>query len=87
MLKSWKDIPMGGIIKKAGNSKQNKTGTWRVSKPVVDQQDCIKCAQCIRACPEQCVILENDKLEIDEDYCKGCGICADICPKDAIKME
>ena len=87
MKKTWKDIPIGGIIKNPGNSKQNKTGGWRKKEPKVDHDACVSCGRCVLNCPERIIKMENKKVEIDYDYCKGCGICSDICPKEAIKMK
>jgi pyruvate ferredoxin oxidoreductase delta subunit len=73
----------------------NKTGTWRMTEPVVDQAECIGCKICSQFCPDECIErLTVDKsappgtprIKIDMEYCKGCGICAYECPKVAIKM-
>ncbi len=73
----------------------NKTGTWRIYDPVVDQEKCIGCKICSQFCPDDCIRrLGVDKsapagtprIEIDMVYCKGCGICAQECPKGAIQM-
>jgi pyruvate ferredoxin oxidoreductase delta subunit len=63
-----------------------KTGTWRVFRPYIDVEKCIKCWRCWIFCPDG-VISQNDYPAIDLEYCKGCGICAQECPVDAIKME
>ncbi|MHC1567954.1 MAG: 4Fe-4S binding protein [Candidatus Syntropharchaeia archaeon] len=60
-----------------------KTGTWRVFRPVKDEEKCTFCGLCYMYCPEA-VIDKN--MEIDYDYCKGCGICANECPSKAIEM-
>jgi pyruvate ferredoxin oxidoreductase delta subunit len=88
MKKNWKDIPIGGIIMEAGNSRETKTGEWSSKVPSVDMEKCIKCKQCVRNCPERIISLnEKEEVVFDDDYCKGCGLCADICPKKAIKMK
>lgn len=63
-----------------------KTGTWRVFRPIIDVEKCIKCWRCWIFCPDG-VISRNDYPIIDFEYCKGCGICAQECPVDAIQME
>jgi len=79
---------------KPGTTKENKTGGWRVLKPVVDHNRCIACGNCLRVCPEGCVFPVGDKAlqgkifyENDLNYCKGCGLCAEECPVKCIKME
>jgi 2-oxoacid:acceptor oxidoreductase delta subunit (pyruvate/2-ketoisovalerate family) len=73
----------------------NKTGTWRLLDPVVDDMKCIGCKICSDFCPDDCIerlVVEKDappgtkRIIIDLEYCKGCGICAHECPKDAITM-
>ena len=75
---------IGATVKEPGSSVNNKTGSWRTFKPVLDKDKCINCENCFLFCPEGCITKETD---IDYDYCKGCGICAHECPVKAIKME
>ena len=77
-----------------GTTKENKTGAWRVARPVVDHDKCIACAACSRVCPEGCVFPAGEQMlqgkffyEHDLDYCKGCGICAEVCPVKCISMQ
>ncbi|MEM7822620.1 MAG: 4Fe-4S binding protein [Candidatus Aenigmatarchaeota archaeon] len=69
----------------AASSKENKTGNWRIIKPVISEK-CIKCGICTWYCPD-CAITIKERAKIDYDYCKGCGICAQVCPQKAITME
>ncbi|HHH79657.1 MAG: 4Fe-4S binding protein [Thermoplasmata archaeon] len=65
-----------------------KTGSWRVFKPILDKDKCIKCLRCWIFCPEGTIIRKkDDSVEIDYEYCKGCGVCANVCPVKAIVME
>ncbi len=64
------------------------TGTWKVTRPVVDTENCIKCGICAGFCPVQCIRPdENGYYLADLDYCKGCGVCAHECPKKVISMK
>lgn len=83
------------IINEPGGSTVNKTGNWRVYRPVIDPELCIGCGNCGRICPEGVCYpnpgeLKNKKNKIyfsrDLDFCKGCGLCAEVCPVKAIKM-
>jgi pyruvate ferredoxin oxidoreductase delta subunit len=85
-LKSWREIPIGGLLLEERSSREYKTGDWRVFKPVVDKQKCIGCFICWIYCPEPSIIREDSKVEIDYEYCKGCGICEEECPVKAITM-
>lgn len=65
-----------------------KTGTWRVFKPTLDKNKCVKCLRCWIFCPEATIVRNNDDtVDIDYEYCKGCGICANVCKVKAITIE
>lgn len=87
-LKTWKEIPIGGIIDRPGSSKDYKTGTWRSQTPFLDKKKCRNCLLCANFCPENCIVVKDGKIShIDYQYCKGCGLCAFECPVKAIKMK
>ncbi|MDY6907531.1 MAG: 4Fe-4S binding protein [Chloroflexota bacterium] len=86
-LKSWKDIPIGGVIADAGNSEEYETGGWRSRRPVMDMEKCTHCMLCWVYCPDGSIMANDGKIEgIDLAHCKGCGICAHECPRGAITM-
>ncbi len=86
--KGWKEIPIGGLITKAGNAEEYKTGDWRTFRPVRDESKCIHCMFCWVYCPDSSVLVKEGKMVgFDYDHCKGCGICASVCPKKCITME
>ncbi|MDD4903668.1 MAG: 2-oxoacid:acceptor oxidoreductase family protein [Candidatus Bipolaricaulis sp.] len=68
-----------------GEGGAGRTGSWRISDPVVDAQRCVRCGRCVTACPEGVVAMTEDGVTIDLTYCKGCGICAVECPVQAIR--
>ena len=54
----------------------------------VDQDKCISCVTCVRACPYGAPFVNNDrKAEIAAAKCMGCGICAAECPAHAINLR
>ena len=64
------------------------TGSWKVTRPVVDKTLCIKCGICKTFCPTQCIgLTEDGYYEADLSFCKGCGVCSYECPKKAINMR
>ncbi|MFH0831334.1 MAG: 4Fe-4S binding protein [archaeon] len=77
----------GAVIIKPGSSIKNKTGSWRVFKPLVLKNRCAGCGTCVNYCPDCCIRMKNKKAAIDYDYCKGCGICAKECPAKAIIIQ
>lgn len=77
-----------GCRARPGKSRENKTGSWRVFKPVFDDEKCSKCGMCQTICPEGCISETNEGIFVpDYAYCKGCGLCAEECPKEAIVMK
>ena len=70
----------------ARTSLDNKTGAWRVSRPVLTPEKCTRCGLCELYCPDSCVLVIDEDYLVDYDYCKGCGICAHECPAGAIQM-
>jgi heterodisulfide reductase subunit A len=54
----------------------------------VDQDKCISCLTCVRACPYSAPFVNIDrKAEIAAAKCMGCGICAAECPAHAINLR
>lgn len=86
-LKTWKELPTGGIIEKGGTAKEYNTGSWRTFKPIRDEKKCTNCLLCWIYCPDTSISVKDGKfLEFDYYHCKGCGICAHICPVKCIQM-
>ncbi len=77
-------VTVGAIIYKPGNSEENKTGSWRTFRPVMDREKCIMCENCFIFCPEGCIMEFEGKFVINYDYCKGCLVCQNECPVNAI---
>ncbi|OPY36479.1 MAG: Pyruvate synthase subunit PorD [Methanoregula sp. PtaU1.Bin051] len=77
-----------GCRARPGKSRDNKTGSWRVFRPVFDNEKCSKCGLCQTVCPEGCIHETDEEfMEPDYTYCKGCGLCAEECPGGAIEMK
>ncbi|MGQ9707215.1 MAG: 4Fe-4S binding protein [bacterium] len=88
MKKGWKDLPIGGIIDKAGNSKEFETGSWRTFRPIFYEDRCIQCLLCFIYCPDSAILVKDSKvIGINLFHCKGCGICAKECPPKAKAIE
>lgn len=45
------------------------------------------CSACFDACPDEAILLENQKMMIDEKRCTSCGVCITACPVQAIKGQ
>ena len=47
---------------------------------------CQACEICVRNCPTEALVLEDDHVEFIEDNCIYCRNCEAICPIDAIRI-
>jgi len=54
----------------------------------IDQEECNGCGDCVSACVEGAIRIENGKARLVSDtYCDGLGACLGHCPQDAITIE
>ncbi|MBU7033113.1 MAG: 4Fe-4S binding protein [Theionarchaea archaeon] len=45
---------------------------------------CNQCGECIGACPEGALSMEESVVRINQDRCTGCYICVEACPAGAL---
>jgi ferredoxin len=48
---------------------------------------CIGCGICVKACPKNCITMEDNLATIDRTLCTSCGVCAAKCPRKIISIE
>lgn len=75
------------IMKANASARKNPTGHWRIWKPVIDQDKCIKCKTCFTFCPHGAISWKKNKPKINYTFCKGCLICVENCPVKCISKE
>jgi heterodisulfide reductase subunit A-like polyferredoxin len=55
---------------------------------VVDEDKCVACLTCVRACPFGVPVFgDRNAVVIEPAACQGCGICASVCPRKAITLQ
>ena len=61
--------------------------SWRKVRPVIQQEKCTYCGECIRVCQFGAVYQDEGEYRVSYDLCRGCGICALDCLRRAITMR
>lgn len=85
------DVTIRGLASLLGKIGKPLNTDFGVHKPkqvaVIDEDVCIGCVMCIRACPTDAIIgaakVMHTVLERD---CTGCELCLEPCPVDCIEM-
>ena len=55
--------------------------------PVVDEEKCVGCEECVDNCPQDVFEMENDKSKVvNPDECVDCESCVEVCEEDAITL-
>ena len=54
---------------------------------VIDEDWCIGCTLCIKACPVDCIVGAPKVMHtVIDALCTGCELCVPVCPVDCISM-
>jgi len=54
----------------------------------IDEQWCIGCTLCIKACPVDCIVGAPKRMHtVIDSLCTGCELCVPVCPVDCIAMH
>ena len=53
---------------------------------VIDHPKCRLSGECVKACPQKAITIQEGKTTVDYEKCDADGICIPACPKGAIKM-
>ena len=52
----------------------------------IDQNQCLRCERCLRACKAKAIYFEHGIRLVDYSKCKACLGCVQVCPRNAIEV-
>ncbi|MFA5155817.1 MAG: DUF362 domain-containing protein [Candidatus Omnitrophota bacterium] len=55
--------------------------------PCVDRKRCIRCAACVKGCPNKAISMGEKGIAFDYTKCISCFCCQEFCPEAAIKVR
>ncbi|MDR1671997.1 MAG: DUF362 domain-containing protein [Bacteroidales bacterium] len=80
----------GGALKNLGMGSASAGGKMELhssSKPVIKEEACTSCGQCIKYCASQAIAFNaGKKATIDDRKCIGCGQCVAVCQFEAAQV-
>ncbi len=66
-------------------SSENKAVT--LPKPIIDENQCIACGKCVKACNYNALTLVARHVLLFEELCHSCNVCSYVCPENAISYK
>ncbi|MFQ6617105.1 MAG: DUF362 domain-containing protein [Fidelibacterota bacterium] len=80
----------GGTIKNIGmgfSSRMGKLMQHSKTLPEIVKQRCNSCGVCIKWCPEEAILMEDDGAFIVSLECIHCGECLAVCRQEAVRFS
>jgi NAD-dependent dihydropyrimidine dehydrogenase PreA subunit len=78
-------IRIGPTGRRRGSVLKGKTMAFN---PIVDENKCVGCEECVDVCPTEVFEMENEKsVPVNAEECIGCESCVEVCEVDAITVE
>lgn len=64
-----------------------KTEDVMVEYPVIDNEKCVVCGECVKTCQFNALAKAKDKIILFEKLCHSCGACEIVCNYGAIAYD
>ena len=55
--------------------------------PKVEEPECVKCGDCVKACPTKALTIDGGYPILEKDLCINCWCCHEMCPTKAIFID
>lgn len=81
---------LGACLKNLGMGLSTRKGKLKQHssvKPSIVTDKCTFCQECMKWCPEDCIIEKDGKAYIESEKCIGCGECISVCKFGAVKFN
>lgn len=89
-FKGHEQTGFGGVLKNLGMGSASAAGKLELhssSQPVITEENCTSCGQCVKYCASSAITLNrHKKAGIDYEKCVGCGQCVAVCQFDAAQV-
>ena len=80
-------IAVGGCPNNCVKPDINDLGVIGQKVPIVDEDKCVGCQLCVKACPIGNIKVENKKAVINAEACNHCGRCIPSCKIGALSLK
>lgn len=80
----------GGTLKNLGMGcavRKGKLFQHSDIAPIIYTRKCTGCGECVKICPQQAILLKENKASIESQRCIGCASCIAVCPSSAIDVN
>ncbi len=58
-----------------------------MSYPVVDEEKCVGCGECVDICPVDVLEMKDEKCYVvRQEDCEACESCVETCEESAIEL-
>ncbi len=72
-------IAVAGCANNCSKANLNDIGIIGLTVPKLNNDKCVGCGMCIKACRQKALEINNKKVVFNQDKCVNCGNCVRVC--------